>query len=275
MNKRYFGLGAVAGAVALVLAAPGVMAADSKAVIYKGNGHKYQRIDQSFDTWTEARDYCKSKGGYLATITSQGEQNFIATNIPVPKFWQMGWLGGSSMNSTNSWQWVTTGEKFGYQNWAGDPGAGGSFALMEGNYTWGAYSATYNTSFVGAGVGALCEWNGAAIAIFPPSGGLNVGTSFDASITVMGNASDLKGGKFQVTLNKVDVTGDCLPIEGLLDTAGAPDIGQVLRCPALSSKLLQPGQNTLVATFSDAKKRKSTDIANWTVYPTAIFATTP
>ena len=42
------------------------------------NDHRYERVDQGM-TWSQAWDYAKEKGGYLAVITSAEEQAFIET----------------------------------------------------------------------------------------------------------------------------------------------------------------------------------------------------
>ncbi|MGN0486576.1 MAG: hypothetical protein ACI4GB_05015 [Acutalibacteraceae bacterium] len=53
----------------LLLPVFSVSAADDTATF---NGHTYQRFDESM-TWKEAKAYCESLGGYLATITSSAE----------------------------------------------------------------------------------------------------------------------------------------------------------------------------------------------------------
>lgn len=45
----------------------GALAADSDTAQY--NGHTYKRFDESM-SWKDAKAYCESIGGYLATITS-------------------------------------------------------------------------------------------------------------------------------------------------------------------------------------------------------------
>lgn len=44
----------------------------------KFNGHSYYVYNlSSVTTWEEAKEYCESKGGYLATITSKEEDEFV------------------------------------------------------------------------------------------------------------------------------------------------------------------------------------------------------
>ena len=92
--------------------------ADSALVQYLGNGHHYQRVD-TFKTWSNARDHCRSLGGYLATLTSQGENDFAFQNL-IQQGAQPGvpvWLGGADQAVEGNWQW-TTGETWSYTNWA-------------------------------------------------------------------------------------------------------------------------------------------------------------
>ena len=92
------------------------------------NGHEYKLISDSVYPniyWPDANISVGSlgPGWYLATITSQAENNFVS-NLIAP----LGhvWLGGyqNPLNTTVAalnWTWVT-GETFGYTNWApGEP----------------------------------------------------------------------------------------------------------------------------------------------------------
>ena len=87
--------------------------ADSPLVQYSGNGHSYQRIDTP-STWSNARTYCESLGGYLATLTSQQENDFVYQNLALQQVDI--WLGGTDEISEGNWQWVT-GEPWSYTNW--------------------------------------------------------------------------------------------------------------------------------------------------------------
>ena len=84
---------------------------------FAGNGHYYKIIETKM-TWTDAKAYCESIGGYLATITSQAEQDFISTSLSA----EYGlWIGGTDQNTEGAWEWVT-GENWSYTNWSpGEP----------------------------------------------------------------------------------------------------------------------------------------------------------
>ncbi len=103
---------------------------------WSANGHYYEAVyvPQGV-TWQEAAAACAAARGYLATITSAGENAFVfALARQNPKLWfrdQFGngqgpWLGGcralDSPNPTLGWKWAVTGEPFRYSNWApGEP----------------------------------------------------------------------------------------------------------------------------------------------------------
>ncbi|MBO5933887.1 MAG: hypothetical protein J6Q94_00195 [Clostridia bacterium] len=78
------------------------------------NGHYYKVFEESM-TWKEAKAYCEELGGYLATIVSLEEQNFIVSIAQNTEKTQL-WLGGTDEQKEGDWQWIT-GEEFNYQNW--------------------------------------------------------------------------------------------------------------------------------------------------------------
>jgi hypothetical protein len=75
-------------------------------------------------SWTDARRYCEERGGYLATITSSGEQTFIENLLAREGDKRFYWLGGYR-GADGRFQWVT-GERFEYTNWmSGEPNNAG------------------------------------------------------------------------------------------------------------------------------------------------------
>ncbi len=97
-----------------------------------GNGHWYEVIlVPTGISWTAARDAAIARGGYLATITSAQENDFVWGLISDPKYWYEyagGGFGGpyiggyQDRNSQDysepagGWQWVTD-EPWSYTNW--------------------------------------------------------------------------------------------------------------------------------------------------------------
>ncbi len=82
-------------------------------------GHVYQVFDDSM-TWEEANSLCAEKGGYLATITSEEEQNFLM-NLLQSHTKNFYWIGGTDSEKEGTWKWIT-GEEWTYENWlSGQP----------------------------------------------------------------------------------------------------------------------------------------------------------
>ena len=94
-----------------------------------GNNHFYEVIFVNEGiTWNNAKEAAELQGGYLATITSIEENDFILSDIfdPDPTTWGTHhgpWLGGyQDINSpsysepSGCWTWVT-GEDWSFTNW--------------------------------------------------------------------------------------------------------------------------------------------------------------
>ena len=89
-----------------------------------GNGHIYEVVSVPEGiVWTDAKDLAEPTGGYLATITSQEENDFVFNLINNELYWNGNCgplLGGyqlpDSIEPDGGWQWVT-GEPFIYTNW--------------------------------------------------------------------------------------------------------------------------------------------------------------
>jgi len=103
-----------------------------KTAFNPANGHLYESIWVPEKlTWDEAKALAEARGGYLATITSAEENEFLFQSFPEASrlsFWGY-WLGGIQPADspvpddppTAGWEWVT-GEPFDYTNWAdGEP----------------------------------------------------------------------------------------------------------------------------------------------------------
>ena len=77
------------------------------------NGHYYE-LYQDVLSWTDAKEYCESKGGHLVTITTQEENSFVqsfASNGEKEKYY----IGGTDEATEGTWEWVTS-ETFSYIN---------------------------------------------------------------------------------------------------------------------------------------------------------------
>ena len=105
--------------------------ADAAPVQWSENGHSYEVISAPVGiTWEDANAAAVASGGYLATITSQEENDFVFALVDFPDYWsdpitgnRGPWLGGyqspPTTDPSDNWQWVTA-EAWGYTNWAVD-----------------------------------------------------------------------------------------------------------------------------------------------------------
>ena len=133
-------IGPVVAAAAVFAIASPVCAQD--AVQWRvedgGNGHWYRLFITGPKTWIAARGECQSRGGYLATPTSAGENATVVSlarrelfpNAWVDDPWGNSagpWLGGfqsDSASPTQPWAWVS-GESWDWTGWApGEPNGG-------------------------------------------------------------------------------------------------------------------------------------------------------
>jgi hypothetical protein len=93
-----------------------------------GNGHWYSQSGFGlFPSWSAALEFARSRGAYLATLTSQQEQSFVAS-LARPATCEGGggwsWLGAQQppgLPPNQGWQWITD-EPWIFTNWApGEP----------------------------------------------------------------------------------------------------------------------------------------------------------
>lgn len=88
------------------------------------NYHCYWFMRDS-KNWGDARNDCVAQGGYLATLTSKSENDFLAA-LTVETAWIGATDGRTAKESgAGSYAWVS-GEDFGFENWApNEPNAAG------------------------------------------------------------------------------------------------------------------------------------------------------
>jgi len=103
-----------------------------EGLFFDGTGHYYEYVPSQGIQWTVAKDAAAAKEfygltGYLVTITSEEENEFVASKLN-----GAGWMGASDSDNEGHWFWVTgpeLGTKFYndnndtiliYSNWALD-----------------------------------------------------------------------------------------------------------------------------------------------------------
>ncbi len=138
----------LAGTVLFIQA--GVASADP--VQWSGNGHFYEaRSAGTAITWEDANAAAIAARGYLATVTSQAENQFVFGLVNNAVYWHEysgPWLGGYQSPATQqpnaNWHWVT-GEAWSYTNWqTGQPNDSGGKAEDKLQFGFALLSSTWN-----------------------------------------------------------------------------------------------------------------------------------
>ena len=132
-------------------------------ILNPDNGHYYEFVPTPpHFKWTEAKAAAEARTftdpggavlqGYLATVTSQEEEDFLQTHFGTISFV---WIGGSDAAVEGDWRWVTGpegledggqgrlfwrggpgGTAFGFSNWtAGEPNSEGDEDYMDWNHS--------------------------------------------------------------------------------------------------------------------------------------------
>ena len=120
------------------------------------NNHYYYIYDiDDVTTWEEAKQYCEAQGGYMATITSKEEDDFLFSYITDLGYTSV-LFGLSDIEEPDIWTWVT-GEDVIYENWAsGEPNHQGGYEHY-GQYYGKNPDGTWNDGS-GKTCPFLCEW---------------------------------------------------------------------------------------------------------------------
>lgn len=166
---RMEGVVKLRSSVLAALAAVG-LSAQAAPVQWSGNGHWYLFVEtgltapQAFAA--AAATTWMGMPGYLATITSAAENDFVASLAFTQAGMQQAWLGGSDDGApVNQWTWRVgpeAGQAFTYTNWgSGEPNncCGGENYLAinwGGRGLWNDYGPP---AFAGASLGYVIEYS--------------------------------------------------------------------------------------------------------------------
>lgn len=139
-----------------------------------GNGHWYDVV-QYKSTWgaanmdAQARTY-DGMTGYLATLTSAAENEFVWSNFSFLGYWLGGYQTSKDNEPSGNWAWVT-GETWSYTNWtSGEPNnVGGNEDHLQ--FDWYVYGGTWNDMDNSATSGPMTtqSYTGGYIIEYSPS----------------------------------------------------------------------------------------------------------
>ncbi len=127
-----------------------VVSVQGELVWFEETGHYYEAMAEPDGiTWEEAVTACENRGGYLATILSSTENEFVFGLIDDLSFWFIDaynnaigpWLGGfqpeGSSEPNGDWQWLTE-EPWGFTHWGpGEPNNFGGEEDALSYFGWG------------------------------------------------------------------------------------------------------------------------------------------
>jgi hypothetical protein len=116
---------------------------------WAGNGHWYEWVTEQ-RSWADQNALAQARGGYLVSITSEGEQDWLFAT-----FGGGYWIGFTDEAEEGTWAW-TTGEPTSYTNWLdGEPN-------NEFGYEHAAHmldGGKWNDYWADADNRAVFEWN--------------------------------------------------------------------------------------------------------------------
>ena len=177
--------------------------ADAKTVQWPvsegGNGHVYEVVvvPESI-MWVDAKRLAEQKGGYLATITSQDENDFVFSLINDRQYWNGSGgplLGGyqlpGSAEPRGGWVWVT-GEPFVYSNWGpGQPNNNGNENCI--HFGWGGISPEWNNlednyTAYSMPIAYIVEYSHRNVYVDDDAAGVGDGTSWTNAYICLQNA---------------------------------------------------------------------------------------
>ena len=219
--KNNLKLRALASALVCVFSV--TTSADSAKMMNPANNHSYQRFD-TVKTWNDAKIACESQGGYLATVTSKAENDWLINN---GLFSDGGWLGATDGTTEGQWKWVT-GEEWSYTNWSpGEPNNAGDEDYLEyySNGKWNDWNAV--------SIPYLCEWGSVSLLPILSLNDINKDNNPEIAVvtynpTLKKSTATVKNAQTGALVKQIPFNGQFVPTKANalpdLNGNGAPEI---------------------------------------------------
>jgi len=137
------------------------MVADIPEGALSWNAHHYAVFDNC-KSWEEASEYCQSRGGHLATISSAEENSAVFSYIRQVGY-ESAYFGLSDSSSEGTWSWIS-GENTNYLNWhSGEPNGESStedYAMFYYKFSDGTWNdGEFGSGTSNGGTAFICEWD--------------------------------------------------------------------------------------------------------------------
>src|SRR5262245_61233653 len=217
------------------------------AVADGGNGH-YYALTQTTETWLSAEAEAVGLGGHLASITSQGEQDFLVnTFLSGANGQNVYWPGLTDQAVEGTFVW-TSGEDVTYTNWqSGEPN---NFLGVED-----FVAINWHFSF---NIGSFATWNDL------PVNGYNLNTNggtqlysglmeFTTLPTLTSTSTSILPVNVQNVAPTASVSGPASAVRGqtLTFTVGASDVSAADQTAGFTYKIDWDGNGTVDETVND------------------------
>lgn len=100
-----------------------VLALEGHLAPVEREGHAYVVVPTPM-RWVDAKAHAEKMGGYLAVVTTEGENQFVIDLARSKNVHQAIWIGLSDEENEGQWKWVN-GEPFDFSAWEkGEPNGG-------------------------------------------------------------------------------------------------------------------------------------------------------
>ena len=130
---------------------------NDECTVFNYNGHSYNVFSGVANSIEDAMKYCEDRGGYLAVINNEYENDYIF-RVMISQGYDNACFGYSDSEEEGHWNWLGNNEQSTYENWGQDEPNGGeaeNTAML-----WTAYrDGKWNDADFGAGNAFICEWD--------------------------------------------------------------------------------------------------------------------